>query len=397
VIVQYHDITTDEQLRQYCRKLSHTKTIAFDTEFVSEHTYRPVLCLIQVDADGDLAVIDAVTVGDVAPFWEAVAAPGHETIVHAGRSEVEFCWQAVGRWPAGLFDVQLAAALVGAEYPAGLGSLISKFLGQKPPKHETRTDWRRRPLSKRQVEYALNDAKYLPPLRDAIHAKLEKLGRLAWVEEEMESWRKSVEWSLSRERWRRVSGGAGLDARELAVVRELFQWREAEAQRRDQPARRILRDDLIVELARRGSADVNRIQAVRGMERGDLRRRLSELAAAVQRGLDVPEDDCPPRPSREHAPELSVLGQFLFAALGSICRQAELAPNLVATPSDIRQWMAYRTGDRKKGTSDSPQLARGWRAEFVGRLFDDLLTGKLSIRVADPKSDHPLAFEPSES
>ena len=427
--MQYHNITTDEQLRQYCRKLSRAKTIAFDTEFVSEHTYRPVLCLIQVAADDDLAVIDAITIGDVTPFWEAVALPGHETIVHAGRGEVEFCWQAVKQWPAGLFDVQIAAALVGAEYPAGLGSSVSKFLGRTPPKHETRTDWRRRPLSKRQVEYALNNARYLPPLRDAIHKKLDDFGRLAWLEEEMESWRKSVQLSLSEERWRRVSGGAGLDGRGLAIVRELFHWRDAEAQRRNQPSRRILRDDLIVELARRGSADPNRIQAVRGLERGDLRRRMGELAAAVQRGLDLPEGDCPPQASREHAPELSVLGQFLFAALGSVCRQAELAPNLVGTPGDIRQWMAYRTGHRRRGggkgdrsnlcddqrfasvpasgpfrqigpvpfsAADPPQLARGWRAEFVGRLFDNLLAGKLSIRIADPKSDHPLAFEPSE-
>ena len=127
--VQHHDITTDDQLRQYCRKLAHAKTIAFDTEFVSEHTYRPVLCLIQVEADGELAVIDPMTVGDVTPFWEAVAAPGHETIVHAGRSEVEFCLLAIDRRPAQLLDVQLAAGLAGAEYPAGLGTLISKFLG----------------------------------------------------------------------------------------------------------------------------------------------------------------------------------------------------------------------------------------------------------------------------
>ncbi len=118
--LQYHDITTDEQLRQYCRKLARAKTIAFDTEFVSEHTYRPVLCLIQVAADGELAVIDPLTAGDMTPFWEAIAAAGHETIVHAGRSEMEFCWLAIGRWPAQLFDVQIAAALVGAEFPAGL-------------------------------------------------------------------------------------------------------------------------------------------------------------------------------------------------------------------------------------------------------------------------------------
>jgi ribonuclease D len=391
--VQYRDITTDEQLRKYCRDLSRAKSIAFDTEFVSEHTYRPVLCLIQVAADGELAVIDPIAIGDVTPFWEAIVAPGHETIVHAGRGELEFCLQAIDRWPERLFDVQIAAALAGAEYPAGLGSLISKFLGQPPPKHETRTDWRRRPLSKRQVEYAINDARFLQPLRDAIRAKLSDSGRLGWLDDEMESWREDIVRSLSQERWRRVSGNSGLDARTLAVVRELFYWRDGEAKRRNQPARRVLRDDLIVELARRGSADVKHIQAVRGMERGDLQRRMGELAAAIQRGLDMPEAECPVRPSRERVPELSVLGQFLFAALGSISREAQLAPNLVGTPSDIREWMAFRSGKNRETHDNPPQLAHGWRAEFVGRLFEDLLAGKLSVRIDDSTSDHPLAFE----
>jgi ribonuclease D len=391
--VQYHDITTDEQLRQYCQMLVCAKSIAFDTEFVSEHTYRPVLCLIQVSADDEMAVIDPIEIGDVTPFWEAIAAPGHETIVHAGRGEVEFCLLAIGRRPAQLFDVQIAAGLAGAEYPAGLGTLVAKFLGGTPPKHETRTDWRRRPLSKRQVEYALNDARYLQPLRDAIYAKLQELGRLSWLEEEMAAWQDALDRSMSHERWRRVSGNAGLDARALAIIRELFHWRDAEAQRRNQPARRILRDDLIVELARRGSADPTRIVAVRGLERGDLHRRVGDIAAAIQRGLDLPETECPPRAPREQVPELSVLGQFLFAALGSICREAQLAPNLVGTPNDIREWIVHRTGHSRSKSGHVPQLARGWRAEFVGRLFDDLLAGKLSIRVADPKSDHPLTFE----
>lgn len=391
--MQYHSITTAEQLRDYCLALSRAKCIAFDTEFVSEHTYRPVLCLIQVAADGELAVIDPIEIGDVNLFWETVAAPGHETIVHAGRGEMEFCMLAVDRWPEQLFDVQIAAALAGAEYPAGLGSLISRFLGQPPPKHETRTDWRRRPLSKRQVEYAVNDARFLQPLRDTIHGKLSQLGRLGWLDDEMDAWRKELLHSLSQERWRRVSGNAGLDGRTLAIVRELFHWRDAEARRRNQPARRVLRDDLIVEIARRGTADVKRLQAVRGMERGDLMRRMDEIAAAVQRALDLPETDCPQRPTRERVPELSVLGQFLFAALGSIARQAQLAPNLVGTPNDIREWMAYRSAKSHAAHETPPQLAHGWRAEFVGRLFEDLLDGKLSIRVGDPTSDHPLAIE----
>lgn len=394
--VPYQDITTDVQLRQYCRKLAHAKTIAFDTEFVSEHTYRPELCLVQVAADEQLAVLDAIKLSDLTPFWETIAAPGHETIVHAGRSEVEFCWQAIGRFPAGLIDVQVAAGLAGAEYPAGLGALVSKFLGRTPSKHETRTDWRRRPLTKRQIDYALSDASCLPPLCATIRAKLKQLGRLSWIAEEMESWQQALQRSLSQERWRRVSGNAALDARGLAIIRELFQWREHEAERRNQPVRRVVRDDLIVELARCGSSDPKRIQSVRGMERGDLQRRLDEIAAAIQRGLDLPEAECPQRPYREHVPELSVLGQFLFAALGSVCREVELAPNLVGTPSDIRAWMSHRASRTRPWQGETPQLARGWRAELIGRLFDDLLTGKLVVRVAHPKSGHPLAFEPAE-
>jgi len=417
-IVEYQDVNTDEHLQRYCKSLAQCDSIAFDTEFVSEDTYRPVLCLVQVAADGQLAVIDSLAINDMTPFWEVLAAPGHETIVHAGRSETEFCLQAIGRPPAGLFDVQLAAGFAGAEYPAGFASLISKFLGHSPPKHETRTDWRHRPLTKRQIEYALNDAHYLPPLRDVLSARLDELGRSAWFDDEMVQWRQDIERSLSQDRWRRISGIAGLDSRSLAVVRELYRWRESEAQRRDQPVRRILRDDLLIELARRGSADVKRIRAVRGMERGDLLRRIGDIAVRIQQGLELAEVECPQRVPRDQMPQLSVLGQFLFAALGSICRQAHLAPNLVATPNDIRELIAYRTARGKSRTQSGgepaaekadghakaptgaakdkdlvPPLARGWRAEFVGRLFDDLLAGKVSIRITDPRSDHPLTFE----
>ncbi len=392
--MDYQDITTDAQLRDYCGELASAPAIAFDTEFVSEHTYRPVLCLVQVAAGGRLAVIDALAVADMKPFWEAIVAAGHETVVHAGRGEMEFCLHAVERLPERLFDVQIAAGLVGIEYPVGFSTLVQKLLGLPSAKHETRTDWRQRPLSKRQIEYALEDALHLQPLCDRLQARLGQLGRSAWMDEEMAEWKEDLCRTVLQDRWRRISGNAGLDARSQAIVRELWKWRDSEARRRDQPARRVLRDDLIVELARRQTADVKRIRAVRGMERGDLARRVGELAASIQRALALPEEQCPPRPPREPSPQLSVLGQFLFAALGSICRQAQLSPNLVGGPNDIRELLAYRTsqGQGQEGRR-VPSLARGSREEFVGRLFENLLAGKVAIRVVDPQSDHPLVFE----
>jgi ribonuclease D len=240
----------------------------------------------------------------------------------------------------------------------------------------------------------LDDVRYLPRLAEKLKSRLARLGRSGWLEEEMRSWLGEVEQAFHQERWRRVSGNSGLDRRTLALVRELWRWREAEAQRRNCPVRRVLRDDLIIELAKRQTADVKRIQAVRGLERGDLSRQIPKMAACIQRALKLPEEECPPLSHREPAPQLSVLGQFLFAALGSLCRQAQLAPSLVGTPNDIRDLINHRTGHG--GSESAPRLARGWRAGIVGQLFEDLLAGRKSVRIADATSDSPLVFEPVE-
>ncbi|MBN1910425.1 MAG: HRDC domain-containing protein, partial [Pirellulales bacterium] len=202
-----------------------------------------------------------------------------------------------------------------------------------------------------------------------------------------------IERAMSHEPWRRVSGNSGLNPRSLAILRELWRWRDAEAKHHDKPPRRILRDDLMVEVARRKTADPKRIGAVRGMERGDLRRHLPKLAECVRRGMELPDSECPGAPPRERGHQLSVLGQFLFAALGSVCRQLDLAPGLVGTPNDVRALIAYRNREPGVDMREPPLLARGWRAEVVGHLFDDLLSGKTSVRIDDPLSDHPLAFE----
>ncbi len=391
--MNFQDITTGEQLHDFCRQMESCRWIAIDTEFVSEDTYRPELCLVQVNAEGQLAVIDPQPVGDLRPFWEVVADGDRETIVHAGRGELEFCLLAVDRLPGRLFDVQVAAGLVGFEYPAGYSTLISRVLGLLAQKHETRTDWRRRPHSKRQIQYALDDVDHLGAIYDRLRAKLVELGRLAWLEEEMESLRGDIRRLVSQERWRRVAGSAGLDPRGMAIVRALWQWREAEAQRRNQPVRRVLRDDLIVEMARRQTSDPQRIRAVRGMERGDLVRRLDQIAACVREAIALPQEQCPARVPREPSSQLSVLGQFLFAALGSLCRGLQVAPALVGGPGDIRDWVAARTSPAAR-SGEPPRLARGWRAELISRLFEDLLAGKLSVRVGDAASDHPLVLEP---
>jgi len=393
----YRMITSTRELERLCRELAQAEAIALDTEFVAEYTYRPVLCVVQLAFGDQSVLIDALAVERMGLFWEAMAEGEHATVVHAGRMEVEFCLAATRRRLAGLFDVQVAAGLVGLEYPAGYSNLAARVLGHEPASRETRTDWRRRPLSRRQIAYALADVASLLPLYAALRSRLEQLGRCQWMAEEMELMQEEIERSVSAERWRRVSGLSGLDPRALAVARELYAWREEEAARRNKPPRRVLRDDLLVELARRGSADIKHIRAVRGLERPDLKRCWPELAACIRHALEMPEDQCPaPAARRERPEQFAVLGQFLFSALGNACRQAQLAPGLAGTPSDVREWLAWRLGEN---TTDDrvPRLARGWRREFIGRLLEDLVAGKTVLRVSDPKAESPLELQPAPS
>jgi len=389
--VTYQSITTDAQLQQYVQELSAARSIALDTEFVAEDTFRPQLCLVQVCTEQGAALIDPLGIENLRPFWTLLTQAGHDTIVHAGRGEVEFCWLAAGAPPANLFDVQLAAGFTGLEYPAGYSNLIAKLLGRHAKKHETRTDWRRRPLTQRQIDYALDDVRHLFPLRDQLQSRLQALGRQDWLAQEMSAWLTEIHRGLTEERWWKVSGNASLGGRGQAILRELWRWRQAEAERRNKPPRRILRDDLIVEMARRQTADLKQVRAVRGMEWGNVRQHLPQIVACIERGLASPEPDIRTTGYRDTPPQLSVLGQLLSSALGSICRQAELSASLVGTASDVRELILYELDPTT--WNEPPLLAQGWRAHVVGNLFEDLLAGRLSIRVGDPHSEHPLVID----
>ena len=392
-----HDfITTESQLASLVERLDQYDSLGFDTEFVSEHTYRSQLCLIQVAAGDVLAVIDTLKVQELEPFWRLMTDPKRTTVVHAGREEMGFILHAIGERPAHLFDVQVAAGLVDHDYPAGYASVVRRVLGQPTNKGETRTDWRKRPLTPAQIEYALDDVRYLDAIWKTLETRLEDRGRTAWMQEEMLTWMDEVAASFTRKRWRRVSGLNGLKRRELAIARELWHWRDSLAESRDMPPKRVLRDDLIVELCKRKNTDPQQIAAVRGMQRSDLRHILPSIADAIERGLALPEDELPGgERHKAPPPQLNVLGQFLATAVGGLCRQLEIAPSLVGTASDMRELLAYKLGH---GQNDAPPtLTTGWRAEVVGDLIDDLLTGRASLRISDLQSRDPLVIDRTDS
>lgn len=392
--MHYEFLTTNEALADFCRSHADTEWIAFDTEFVSEHSYRPELCLIQVAAGEELAIIDPLAVSELTPFWKWLAQPGHATVVHAGREEFRFCVSAIQQRPHGWFDVQLAAAFVGLEYPTSYSNLISRVLGKVLPKGETRTDWRRRPLTRRQLEYAVHDVAYLAPARDALAERMAQLGRREWYEDEQAQWQADIESSLGRPSWRRMPGLSGLSNRQLAIIRELYDWRDATAEQQDSPPRRILRDDLLIELARRQSAEISQIRALRGLEFRHLQKHLPAISSAIQKALDLNERDWPriERGRGRGSPQLTLLSQFLSCALSSICRSMDLAPGIVGTVDDIRELVAHRL-QLPEASDRPPALGTGWRAEVIGKVVDDLLAGRLAMRIDEPLSDRPLVLE----
>lgn len=391
--MRYDHIITDQHLRDFCELIAPAEILAFDTEFVSEDSFQPELCLIQLAAGGHLAIVDPFEVKDLSPLWNLLVAPGRQTLVHAGREEFRFLWRFVGKPPSDWFDVQIAAGLIGLEYPASYSTLAAKLLGKTISKDETRTDWRRRPLTQRQLEYALLDVAELEAIRSVLYARLRELGRLDWLRSELDEWQRDLVEFETGDRWRRMGGISALSPRSLAAVRELVAWRDSEGARRNQPARRILRDDLLIEIAKRLTADEKRIRAVRGMERGELQRYVPKIAQCVERALAFEDSELPRLERKSSRPQLNLLAQFLGTALGSICRSAQVAPSLAGTAQDVRDLIAYRLnlGGFKNG--EVPLLAQGWRAEVVGQVIDHLLAGDLAVRIADPLDDEPLVFE----
>ncbi|MCG8648743.1 MAG: HRDC domain-containing protein [Pirellulales bacterium] len=216
------------------------------------------------------------------------------------------------------------------------------------------------------------------------------MNRRHWLEEEIAIFQQKVMDGETRENWRRVSGCSGLNPRQLETVRQLWIWRESRAKAIDRLPRRVMRDDLIVELARRGSADQKKIRGIRGMERRGYSEHYEAIAAAVQIALDTPEEELPQRPRGTRRVVSPMLSQFLSTSIACISRQHKLAPPIVGNADDVRELLGYEL-DRRRDDA-VPSLLKGWRGEIVGATFRQILAGELAIRVADVKENQPLEF-----
>jgi ribonuclease D len=394
--IQEQLVTQPEELPACCEYLAQCRVFGLDTEFVGEDTYHPHLCLVQVATDERLILIDPLTVGPLDAFWSCVTDPNNQVIVHAGREEVRLCHLWSGQTPGNLFDLQLAAGLVGFIYPMGHASLVYHLLGVQLAKGETLTEWRDRPLTRGQIRYALDDVRYLLPLWRRLTAKLEERGRIGWAREEFARLARSVTLDDSDgpvvERWRKLRGAGTLDRRRLAVVRELHRWREEMAARLNRPARVVCRDDLIVEIARRNPSRERDLSVIRGLPRRDLK----EILAVVERARALPIEDCPTPAERDQdSPQVTMVSGIVAAVLGDWCARNQITTNLVASSADIKALV--RAHFQGRPAPPESLLSHGWRREHVLPELEAVLAGRRSLRVADITAEAPLAFEEHQS
>jgi ribonuclease D len=385
-------VTTSAELSDCLEHLAGCDLIGFDTEFVGEDAYRPELCLVQIATVERLYVIDPFAVGRLDRFWELLHDPGRTTVVHAGREDVRICHFQTGRPPANVFDVQLAAGLVGLTYPIGYSGLVYELLGQRMTKGETLTDWRRRPLLPNQVRYAFDDVRFLLPIWKKLTDRLKRHKRSDWAAEEfIGTVQKAVAEETTVEKWRKLKGIGNLDRRGLAVAREVFTWRERFAERVNRPPRQLLRDDLLAEIARRAPTKPEELAAYRGVPRNE----VEPILAAVRRALALPADACPMAEPRENdPPHVVLLGNLLAVVLADWCTRQKLAANLVATGADLRA--LARSHVFQEPLPNLP-LTRGWRARTVLPILQAVLNGSTTIRVENPRADAPLGFQSFDS
>jgi ribonuclease D len=386
-------IQSPEELKRLVEHLERSGRFAFDTEFVSEETFEPVLCLIQIATRERLAVIDALAVGDLSSFWEVALSDSVEVVMHAAGEDLRICQLRTGRLPLRMFDVQMAAGLIGLSYPLSLSNLVAQILGIRLAGSETRTDWRRRPLSPAQLEYALDDVRHLLDLFDRISARLDELGRGDWARTEFADFLRSVAERAEIDRWRRLPGLQALSRRGLEAARLLAIWREDEARRMNRPLRQVMRDDLLTAIAKRQPRNRRELEALRDFNRPALLHRSPQILDVLELARRAPEAELPELTSRWEEPAgLSTVTNLLSATLAQCCAQNELAVGLVGNVGDLKQLVRWHLEGQVE--PHRPALMRGWREPLFGRMLLDVLEGRLGLRVVDPASEFPVAVEP---
>ncbi len=370
-------IDSSAALAAFCRRQAGASYLTVDTEFMRDKTYWPQLCLVQVAGPDEAAAIDPLAPGiDLAPLLALMADAGVLKVFHAARQDIEIFVNLMGSVPAPLFDTQVAAMVCGFGDAVSYETLAGRLAGAHIDKSSRFTDWAHRPLTERQLQYALTDVVPLRTVYEKLAQRLASTKRSHWLAEEMATLTDPATYRQDpQEAWRRFKIRSN-NRKLLALVRELAAWRETAAQQRNLPRNRLLRDESILEIAAHAPATVAELARSRGLGRGFAEGKLGgELLAAVQRALALPESAYPePPPRREPPPGIGPLVDLLRVLLKLRCEENDVAQKLVADTEDLEMIAA---------DDMAPVRAlQGWRGALFGKDALDLKHGRLALTAA---------------
>ncbi|MBJ6608793.1 MAG: ribonuclease D [Candidatus Thiothrix moscowensis] len=359
-------------------RLDKAEWVTLDTEFIREKTYYPRLCLIQIASADTLACIDPLQIDDLQPFLDWLAQPQRLKVLHAAWQDLEiFHHLGGGKLPAPVFDTQIAAAVLGLGDQLGYARLVEQLLGITLDKSQSRTDWARRPLSSKQLEYAIDDVRHLRDVYLILRQQLEKLGRLRWLDKPFQKLVDSATYAVDpRMVWERVKNVQILKPRQLAILRELAAWREERALRKDIPRRWILSDEILIDLARMKLDTPDSMQQIRGLTAEQVERYAPEWLQCIARAKALPDSAWPNLPRRRKLDDnMSVVADLLTALLNQVANENGISAQMIATRQQIEKML-------EEGRT---ALSDDWRGALVNDLFGQVLSGKTSIRISKQK------------
>ncbi len=370
-------ISTTAELAEACARFAAHPYVTVDTEFLRDSTYYSKLCLLQIASPDEGILVDPLAKGlDLAPFFALMGEERVVKVFHAARQDLEIIWQMGQVIPSPLFDTQIAAMVCGYGDSVGYEQLVNDFAKARIDKSSRFTDWSRRPLSEAQLTYALSDVTHLRLVYQGLREQLEASGRAGWLEEEMAVLKSPGTYETKPEdAWLRLRGRAR-KPREVAILMELAAWREQEAQTKDVPRGRVLKDDAMMDIVQRAPKDEQALSELRSLPRGFERSRSGvEVLEAVARGL-ARDPKTLPRSDRDTPRNANgAVLDLLKVLLKAVCDAEKVAPKIIATVDDLESIAA----------DDGADVAalKGWRRSLFGEKALALKAGQLSLRISD--------------
>ena len=367
-------IDKPEQLADLCDRISHASWIALDTEFLREKTYYPIFCLLQIATPDWVVCVDPIALTDLSALFKAINNPKIIKVLHACRQDLEIFYQLTAEVTTPVFDTQIAAPLLGTQENPGYAMLVSSFLNINLSKIHTRTDWTLRPLSQDQIQYAADDVIYLCQIYTMMQEKLGTLGRLDWLQSDFEALNNSELYQLSpKNAWLKFKGKNRLTGKQLSIVQTLTQWREKTAQKENRPKNWLIKDDLLIELAKfqpENNAALAKIHTINDRTLHRYGKILCQLITKAKKELPIAQED-KNKPLKKTQEQEAIL-DILTALVRIRANENGMNPTILASRKELEKLLFNQ---------ENNPILLGWRYNLIGQELEHFLTGTTTLTI----------------